>query len=103
MSVFLKAKRGDVADIVVVGGDPERVEALAGMLSNPTLINKNRGFLTYTGKFNSKRITVAFHGICQPSIAILLEELVEFGAKSIIRFGTCGALDRAMIQQKRRD
>ncbi len=96
MAIFIQAKKGEIAEKAVVCGDPERVEALASLLSNAKVVNRNRGFLVYTGKYNGKGVTIATHGIGQPSAAIVIEELAELGAKEIVRFGTCGGLDPSL-------
>ena len=86
------AKPGDIAKIVVTSGDPERTEQIARMLDKPKLVNKNRGFTTYTGSYNGVRLTVAAHGIGGPSASVVYEELKMLGAKVIVRFGTAGGL-----------
>ncbi len=93
MPAHIHAKDGDVADNVVICGDPARVEALSKLLDSRKVINTNRGFLAYTGRFNGKIVTIATHGIGQPSVAIVIEELAQLGAKNMIRLGTCGGLD----------
>ncbi|QOJ78479.1 purine-nucleoside phosphorylase [Infirmifilum lucidum] len=88
------ARPGDVAEKVVVSGDPQRVEKASRLLDNPRIVNKHRGFLTITGEYNGVRVTLATHGIGAPSAAIVFEELFMLGAREIIRAGTCGALRR---------
>ncbi|MEM1631452.1 MAG: purine-nucleoside phosphorylase [Thermofilum sp.] len=90
--LHILAKPGEVAPRVVAAGDPARVRQLAGKLEQAKLVNENRGFLVYTGKYEGVPVTVATHGIGAPSAAIVFEELVMLGAKLIIRFGTCGGL-----------
>jgi 5'-methylthioadenosine phosphorylase len=92
----IKAKKGDVAEKVVISGDPARVVQLSGILKNRRLVNENRGFLTYTGECEGERFTVACHGVGGPSVAIVVEELVMLGAKAIIRLGSCGGLLETM-------
>ena len=87
------AKPGDIAERVLVVGDPGRADAIAReLLSDATLVNSNRGFNTYTGFFEGERVTVATHGIGGPSAAIVIEELRMLGAKLAVRLGTCGGL-----------
>ncbi len=92
--IHIKASRGDVAERVVVAGDPARVEQIAGLLEDVRLVNRNRGLLVYTGKFQGIPITVALHGIGAPSSSIVFEELAMLGAKVMVRIGTCGAMYR---------
>jgi 5'-methylthioadenosine phosphorylase len=93
MPAIIHAKEGDIAENVVICGDPARAESLSGMLNKPRLVNVDRGFIIYTGKFNGSPITIATHGIGQPSVAIVIEELAQLGAKRMLRLGTAGALD----------
>ena len=69
---------------------------LTGLLQQRRLVNKNRGFLTYTGKYDGGELTIACHGIGGPSVAIVVEELAMLGARAIVRLGTCGGLVRDM-------
>ncbi len=93
MPAHIHAKEGDIAERAVICGDPARVEALSKLLDAPRVVNTNRGFLAYTGRFKGKAVTIATHGIGQPSVAIVIEELAQLGARSMIRLGTCGGLD----------
>ncbi|MCY0859930.1 MAG: purine-nucleoside phosphorylase [Sulfolobaceae archaeon] len=90
--IHILAKKEDIAEKVIVAGDPGRVKIISSLLEDPKLVNENRGFLIYTGKYNGQRVSIATHGIGGPSIAIVLEELIMLGAKEFIRFGTAGAL-----------
>lgn len=91
-TVHILANPEDIAKRVVIAGDPARVKQLAGMLKEVKLVNSNRGYLTYTGYYNSKPITVATHGVGAPSMAIVVEELRMLGAEIIVRLGTTGAM-----------
>jgi len=90
--VHILAKKGDVAEKVIIAGDPGRVKSLSKFLEEPVLVNENRGFLVYTGKYKGERISIATHGIGGPSIAIVLEELTMLGGRTYVRYGTSGAL-----------
>ncbi|QXJ34253.1 purine-nucleoside phosphorylase [Saccharolobus shibatae] len=90
--VHILAKKGEIAERVLIAGDPGRVRLLSSLLESPKLVNENRGFLVYTGKYNDELVSIATHGIGGPSIAIVLEELAILGAKVFIRYGTTGAL-----------
>lgn len=85
------AKPEDVAEKVIVAGDPARVEQLSTMLRDPVLVNSNRGLLTFTGHYDETRITAATHGIGAPSAAIVIEELHMLGARTIVRLGSFGS------------
>ena len=92
MPLHIKAKEGDVAERVIAAGDPARVRQLATYLDNARLVNENRGYLVYTGRYKGVPITVATHGIGGGSASIVFDELHMLGAKLIIRMGTCGAM-----------
>ena len=94
MPIHLRVNPGDIAERVIIVGDPERARQLSELLINARLVNENRGLITYTGKYNGIDITVATHGIGAPSAAIIIEELVSMGARLIVRLGTAGALRR---------
>ncbi len=93
--IHIKAKKGEVAERVIVAGDPARVKQLADMI-NGKLVNENRGLLVYTGEYKGVPITVAMHGIGGPSSAIVFEELIMLGAKVMIRLGSCGAMVKGL-------
>ena len=94
--IHIKAKRGEVAERVIVAGDPARVEQVAKMLENPRVVNTNRGFIVYTGTYKGVPVSVAVHGVGHPSSMLVTEELIMLGAKVIIRFGTCGAMVKGL-------
>jgi len=92
MPHHILAKEGDVAERVVITGDPRRVRKLAKLLDSPRCVNRNRGLLIYTGKYNGVDVSIATHGLGAPSTAIVIEELGHLGAKKFVRFGTAGTL-----------
>jgi 5'-methylthioadenosine phosphorylase len=92
--VHILAKLGDISPLAVAVGDPARAEQLASMLSDARIVNANRGFLAYTGRYRNKGVTIATHGIGGPSASIIFEELYMLGARSIVRLGTCGGLTK---------
>jgi len=94
--LHIKAKKGDVAERVIVAGDPARVKQVASMLENPVLVNENRGLLVYTGKYKGIPVSVAVHGVGHPSSMLVVEELTMLGAKVVVRFGTCGAMVKGL-------
>jgi len=92
MPAHIRARKGEVAELVVAVGDPARAKQIAKMLRGAKLVNSNRGLLTFTGTFNGRRVTVATHGLGGPSSAIVFEELRMLGARVIVRLGTVGAM-----------
>lgn len=87
------AKYGEIAETVIMAGDPLRAKLMAERyLENPVQFNNVRGMLGYTGMHKGKRISVMGHGMGIPSIAIYTYELFNFyDVQTIIRVGSCGA------------
>src|SRR5215207_5628766 len=97
MPIHLRAEPGDYAPAVLCPGDPRRAEYIARtFLDDARLVNEERWMLGYTGTFDGKPISVQASGMGCPSAAIVYEELVQLGARRIIRVGTCGALQPHM-------
>lgn len=85
--------KGDVGEYVILPGDPKRCEKIASYFDDAKLIADRREFTTYTGFLNGVKVSVTSTGIGGPSASIALEELVNVGAKTFIRVGTCGGID----------
>ena len=83
---------GDVAEYVLLPGDPGRVEKIASFLDEAEKVAEYRGFVTYTGEAGGVGISACSTGIGCPSAAIVVEELMRIGAGTFIRVGTTGAL-----------
>ncbi|RLE60311.1 MAG: nucleoside phosphorylase [Thermoprotei archaeon] len=94
--LHILAKPEEVADRVITAGDPSRVRQLAQYLEDAKLVNENRDFLVYTGKYKGVPVSVAVHGIGAPSATIVFEELIMLGAKLIVRLGSCGGMVEGM-------
>lgn len=94
MSIHLGAGKGDIADTVMITGDPIRAKFYAEeMLSNSFCYNRIRAAFGYTGTHKGKQISIQGTGIGIPSTALYIHELVHFyGVQTIIRVGTCGAI-----------
>lgn len=88
----LKINKNDVGKYVILPGDPKRSEKIAKYLDEPRLIADNREYVTYTGKLLDIPVSVCSTGIGGPSAAIAMEELVDAGADTFIRVGTCGGM-----------
>lgn len=88
------AKLGEIAETVIMAGDPLRAKFMAeNFLENPVQFNNVRGMLGYTGTYNGKRVSVMGHGIGMPSIGIYSYELYNFfEVKTIIRVGSAGSI-----------
>ena len=93
MPIHIKAVEEEVADTVLLPGNPERAKYIAeNFFEDEKKYNDYRKMYGYTGTFQGKRVSVQATGMGVPSIAIVLEELNILGADTFIRVGTCGAL-----------
>lgn len=90
------AKLGDIAETVIMAGDPLRVKLMAErFLENPVCFNEVRGMLGYTGTYKGKRVSVMGHGMGMASIGIYTYELYNFyDVKTIIRVGSAGSINK---------
>ena len=84
---------GDVGEYVILPGDPKRCEKIAKYFDDAKLVGDRREYVTYTGYLNGVKVSVTSTGIGGPSASIAMEELVNVGAKTFIRVGTCGGMD----------
>ena len=94
MSIHIGAKQGEIAPTVLLPGDPLRARHIAEtMLEDVFCYNEVRGMLGYTGHYGDKRVSVMGSGMGIPTLSIYVNELVtEYHVKTLIRVGTCGAL-----------
>ncbi|MGY5847385.1 purine-nucleoside phosphorylase [Salegentibacter sp. HM20] len=93
MSVHIQAKKGEIADRVLLPGDPLRAKWIAEtFLENAVCYNNVRGMLGYTGTWKGKKVSVQATGMGIPSALIYCNELIqEFGVKTLIRVGSAGS------------
>lgn len=93
MSIHLGAKKGDVAETVLLPGDPLRAKWIADTyLQDVICYNEVRGMYGYTGSFNGKRVSVQGTGMGVPSTLIYANELIEsYDVKNLIRVGSAGS------------
>ncbi|MCX7569729.1 purine-nucleoside phosphorylase [Tumebacillus sp. DT12] len=96
MSVHIGAKEGQIAETILLPGDPLRAKYIAETyLENVECYNEVRGMLGFTGTYNGQRISVQGTGMGIPSISIYVHELINsYGVKNLIRIGTCGAYQK---------
>ncbi|NFI55749.1 uridine phosphorylase [Clostridium botulinum] len=85
--------KGEVGKYVILPGDPKRCAKIAAYFDNAELVADKREYVTYTGYLDGVKVSVTSTGIGGPSAAIALEELVQCGADTFIRVGTCGGMD----------
>ncbi len=98
MTIHNEASKQDVANVVIMPGDPLRAKWIANeFLDDAVMINDVRGMLGFTGYYNNKKITVMGHGMGVPSIGIYAMELFNpelYDVEKIIRIGSCGSYDK---------
>ncbi len=94
MSTHIGAQAGEIAERVLLPGDPLRAQWIAETyLDEPFCYSRVRNMLGYTGTYQGVPVSVQGTGMGQPSIAIYLHELMaEYGAQSLIRVGSCGGM-----------
>ena len=93
LQYHLQIRKGDVGRYVILPGDPKRCEKIARHFEGAKLGADSREFVTYTGFLNGEKVSVTSTGIGGPSASIAMEELVQCGADTFIRVGTCGGID----------
>ncbi len=94
MTVHIGAKPGEIAETVLMPGDPLRAKwAAERFLENPVCVNEVRGMLGFTGTWKGNRVTIHGSGMGMPSLSIYANELIkDYGARTLIRIGSCGAM-----------
>lgn len=91
-TVHIESNKEDIADVVLMPGDPKRSEYIAkNFLKDYKLVNSVRGMTAYTGYYKDRLVTVFPSGMGNPSMGIYSYELFkEYGVENIIRIGSCG-------------
>ncbi|MBL8968500.1 MAG: purine-nucleoside phosphorylase [Spirochaetaceae bacterium] len=99
MSTHIAAEKGQIAESILLPGDPLRAQFIAeNYLEEPVCFNKVRNMFGFTGRYKGERISVMGTGMGMPSHSIYVNELIrEYGCRKLIRIGTCGSL-RAEIK-----
>ena len=88
----LLVEPGDLADIALVPGNPDRVDRIAGHCENAEPVAQNREYKLVNASYRGRDLTICSTGIGSPSAAIAAEELAAVGVETFIRVGTTGAL-----------
>ncbi|AMB90064.1 MULTISPECIES: purine-nucleoside phosphorylase [Bacillus] len=96
MSVHIGAEKGQIAETVLLPGDPLRAKYIADTyLEDVVCYNEVRGMYGYTGTYKGKRISVQGTGMGVPSISIYVNELIQsYDVQNLIRVGSCGAIKK---------
>ena len=94
MTIHIGAKPGDIAETVLLPGDPYRARwAAETFLDDAVLVNEVRGMLGFTGTWKGNRVTIQGSGMGMPSLSIYVNELIsDYDAKTLIRIGSCGGM-----------
>ncbi|MFV0332627.1 MAG: purine-nucleoside phosphorylase [Tropicimonas sp.] len=94
MTIHIGAKTGDIAETVLMPGDPRRAKwASETFLSNVICVNEVRGMLAFTGDWKGNRVTIHGSGMGMPSLSIYANELIrDFNVRTLIRIGSAGSL-----------
>jgi purine-nucleoside phosphorylase len=98
MSIHIAAKSGDIAEAILLPGDPLRAKFIAETyLENAVQYTGVRNMLGFTGTFKGKRVSVQGTGMGIPSISIYIHELFrDYGVQRAIRIGTAGAINEGL-------
>jgi len=96
LQYHIDLKPGDVGEYVLLPGDPARVEIFAKFVDKPQKIAYKREYQTYTGYYKGIKVSCTSTGIGCPSTAIAVEELVNIGATTFIRIGSCAGLQEGV-------
>ncbi len=93
MSLHIGAKKGEIAEKVLLPGDPLRAKWVAeSFLEDVFCYNTVRGMHGYTGTYKGNKVSVQGTGMGMPSTSIYVNELIQsYGAKQLIRIGTAGS------------
>jgi purine-nucleoside phosphorylase len=94
MTIHIGAAPGDIAETVLLPGDPYRAKwAAETFLKDACLVNETRGMLGFTGTWKGQRVTIQGSGMGMPSLSIYVNELIrDYDAKTLIRIGSCGGM-----------
>ena len=93
----IQVASGEVGRYVILPGDPKRSAKIAAHFDNPELIADSREYVTYTGYLDGEKVSVTSTGIGGPSASIAMQELVNCGADTFLRVGTCGGMQTDIL------
>ncbi|TDO71335.1 purine-nucleoside phosphorylase [Halanaerobium saccharolyticum] len=95
MSVHIGAKKGEIAETILLPGDPLRAKFIAeNYLEDVSQYNDVRGMYGFTGTYKGKKVSTQGTGMGMPSLSIYVNELIrDYGVKNLIRVGSCGSFN----------
>jgi uridine phosphorylase len=88
----LEVSSGEVADTVLLPGNPERIPKVTDVWDSHEVVGDHREYRTVTGEYEGVDVSATSTGIGSPSAAIAVEELASVGADTLVRVGSCGAI-----------
>ena len=96
MTIHIGAKPGDIAETVLLPGDPYRAKwAAETFLKDVRLVNEVRGMLGFTGTWKGHPVTIQGSGMGMPSLSIYANELIkDYDVQTLIRIGSCGGMQK---------
>lgn len=92
----LRARPSQLADRALVVGDPDRAAGAAALLSGAAEVGRYREYLTFTGNWKGRPVTICSHGVGGAGASVAFHELIQAGVMSFIRAGTCGGLQTSV-------
>ena len=94
MTIHIGADKDDIADVVLMPGDPYRAKwAAETFLTDAKCVHEVRGMFGFTGMWNDNRVTIQGSGMGMPSMSIYANELIrDFDVQTLIRIGSCGGM-----------
>ena len=94
MTVHIGANPGEIAETVLMPGDPYRAKwAAETFLEDAKLVNEVRGMLGFTGTWRGHKVTIQGSGMGMPSLSIYANELItSYNVQTLIRIGSCGGM-----------
>jgi purine-nucleoside phosphorylase len=94
MTIHIGADKDDIADVVLMPGDPYRAKwAAETFLTDAKCVHEVRGMFGFTGLWNGNRVTIQGSGMGMPSMSIYANELIcDFDVQTMIRIGSCGGM-----------
>lgn len=98
MLPIMQIKVDDVAERVVVVGDPARTRLASEKLDDVRQIGSNREYVAFTGNYDGTPITIASHGVGSAGAGIAFTELCRAGATRLVRVGTAGGMQPVIGQ-----
>jgi uridine phosphorylase len=90
----IQCSAGDIAPVVLVPGDQNRVSKIIKHMEKARKVAENRGLITYTGTYKGFTLSVTSTGMGGPSASIVYEELINVGARILIRVGSVAGLQK---------